>query len=556
MRLALCSLRAAFCPLRQISCGTINILKTKILRISLLLLAPVLSGALLVLTFPPYDLGWLAWVGLVPLLFVISRISPWHAFILSFVGGVTFFAGVFNWVFEVAGYRFIHHVILGIYLGTLSGLFGLAFGFISKRWGMASALLAAPFVWVSLEYARSNMGFMGFPYGWLGYSQHAYPHIIQIASNTGAYGVSLLIVMVNSALAAVVLLLADGSKQPRSPSRTPISRHGVFVMVVTAFILTTFSLLYGIITVSKPLAGNGIKVSVVQGSIEQEKKWNPRYSDFIMQTYAELTEEASGHQPALIVWPEAATPRALSLDRRLHARVKRIAETAGTYFLIGSSSHQKFKAGQGRTIKFHNSAFLITPDIRAKDQQYDKIHLLPFGEYLPYEGTIPWSWIDVPLIGATLPGNEFTVFQCPTFRFSAPICWENIFPDLPRKFVREGAQFLVNITNEAWFGRSVGPQHYVISSVFRAVENKVYVVRCANTGISCFIDPYGRVVGRVRNEKGEDLFVRGVLTETVIPMESNTFYTRYGDWLIWLSLTCSGFFLITAFLRKNPRGRS
>jgi apolipoprotein N-acyltransferase len=522
-----------------------------VLRVSSHFIAPVLSGALLVLTFPPYDLGWLAWVGLVPLFYVISGVSPAYAFLLTFAGGVTFFAGVFNWVFEVSGYRFIHHVILGIYLGTLSGFFGLTFGFISKRRGVTSALFAAPFVWVSLEYARSNMGFMGFPYGWLGYSQHPYPLITQIASITGAYGISFLIATVNAAIAAAILLFVNGSKEPRPFSHASISRHGVFVMGVAACILTCASLFYGLITVSEPLVGNGIKVSVVQGSIEQEKKWDPKYHNFIMQTYVELTKRTLQDRPALIVWPEASTPKAISLDKRLRAQVKRAAETAGTYLLVGSSSHQKFKAGEGQATKFRNSAFLISPEIGAKSQQYDKIHLLPFGEYLPYRETIPWSWIDVPRIGAILPGTEFIVFRCPTFRFSAPICWENIFPQLPRKFVQNGAEFLVNITNEAWFGRSVGPQHYVISSIFRAVENGVYVVRCANTGISCFIDPYGRVVGQVQNERGEGLFVRGVLTETVIPMESNTFYTRYGDWLIWLSFTVLVFFVVFAFLKPK-----
>ena len=122
----------------------------------------------------------------------------------------------------------------------------------------------------------------------------------------------------------------------------------------------------------------------------------------------------------------------------------------------------------------------------------------------------------------------------------------------PREFVKSGAQFLVNISNEAWFDRSVGPQHYVIASVFRAVENRIYVVRCANTGISCFIDPYGRIVGRVKDENNRDLFVRGVLTETVIPMESRTVYTRYGDWLVWVCVGVSLIFTIVAFLKGNP----
>jgi apolipoprotein N-acyltransferase len=131
------------------------------------------------------------------------------------------------------------------------------------------------------------------------------------------------------------------------------------------------------------------------------------------------------------------------------------------------------------------------------------------------------------------------------------ICWENLFSDLVRQFVKRGAQFIVNITNEAWFGETAAPYQFLSMSVFRAVENRVYVVRCANTGISCFIDPCGRVVDRVKDENGRDIFVRGIVTGSVIPLESNTIYTRYGDWLVWLSIAFFIFILLLlSFLRK------
>ncbi|MBW1887955.1 MAG: hypothetical protein JRI52_06345 [Deltaproteobacteria bacterium] len=152
-----------------------------------------------------------------------------------------------------------------------------------------------------------------------------------------------------------------------------------------------------------------------------------------------------------------------------------------------------------------------------------------------------------------LPGEKYTVFECPTFKFGVIICWENLFPDLVREFVKNGAQGIINITNEAWFGRSVGPQHYVISSIFRAVENRVYVIRCANTGVSCFIDPYGRVVKRVRDEVGRDIFVRGVATEAITPLNPNTIYTRNGDVLVWLSIVVFVGFL---FVAAMPRDRA
>ena len=174
---------------------------------------------------------------------------------------------------------------------------------------------------------------------------------------------------------------------------------------------------------------------------------------------------------------------------------------------------------------------------------------------MPLKETIPWSAINVPDVPGTVPGKEFTIFSLPGLRFGVTICWENIFPDLFRQFVKAGAQFMINITNEAWFGETAAPYQFVSMSVMRAVENRVYVVRCANTGVSCFIDPYGRVVDRVKNSMGKDIFVRGILTGSVIPQESKTFYTQYGDWIVWLSFLCSAVFLVVALLKKNPKSK-
>jgi apolipoprotein N-acyltransferase len=165
--------------------------------------------------------------------------------------------------------------------------------------------------------------------------------------------------------------------------------------------------------------------------------------------------------------------------------------------------------------------------------------------------TIPWSFIHVPEVSGYFPGKDLKVFQLPGFRFSVTICWENLFPDLVRGFTKKGAQFIINITNEAWFGKSQASNHFVASSVFRAVENRIYVVRCANTGVSCFIDPYGKIVDRVRDEAGQDTFVRGVLCERVIPVESGTIYTHRGDLIVWLSSIVVGAFTLVGFLRRK-----
>jgi len=197
-----------------------------------------------------------------------------------------------------------------------------------------------------------------------------------------------------------------------------------------------------------------------------------------------------------------------------------------------------------------NSAFLIqSKRVKGKVQRYDKIGLLPFAEYLPLKETIPWSYAKIPNISGYVAGEKFTVFNLSNFAFSTTICWENIYPELVRSFIRNGAQFIVNITNEAWFGKSAAPNQFLSMSVFRAVENGVFVVRCGNTGISCFIDPYGRIVKRVTDDHGREKFIGGFLTGAVILRDTKTFYTKYGDIFVYLILIISVFFLGLAFLK-------
>lgn len=293
-------------------------------------------------------------------------------------------------------------------------------------------------------------------------------------------------------------------------------------------------------------------MSLVQGNIEQIKKWDPRYAHEIMKIYANLTEQASKDQPALIVWPETATPGSINEDIKLLIEVRNITMKAGTYLLLGSAAHQKFHEKQIKGFKYLNSAFLIRPEPKLlKQQRYDKIRLFPFGEYLPLKGIIPWSILNVRESSDYTPGAEFTIFETPTFRFGSIICWENVFPDLFRQFVRRGSQFIVNITNEAHFGKTAAPYQLVSISVFRAVENRIFVVRCANTGISCIIDPHGRIVDRIKDDKGQDIFVRGVMSGWIIPLDSRTIYTRYGDWMVWVVLVGTLIFLIVSFFKKR-----
>jgi apolipoprotein N-acyltransferase len=521
--------------------------RDRILHKSFLLLAALLSGVLLALAFPTYDLGWVGWVGLVPLLIAISGRSPKYSFFLSFACGLTFFPGVFSWILEISGYTFLHHTILGLYLASYFGLFGLAFTFIAKRFSMNSALFSAPFIWVSLEYIRSNLSFLALPWALLGHSQHTYGHIIQIASITGAYGISFLMVLVNATLTATILAFLYRHKREKSQAFNPPSRKGVISLVIATAVLSCGTLLYGQMTLSKPTVGTRIKMSVVQGNIEQAKKWDSKYENYIMQIYTDLSKKASEGRPALIIWPETATPKYILKKFDILKKMISLIRQTGTYYLIGSAEYPKFKKSLFNPKKGGNTALLFSPKGNVLGQ-YLKIRLFPFGEYLPYKETIPWSSINVPEVGGYVTGKEFTVFEHPDFRFGVTICWENMFPDLVRQFVKAGAQFMINITNEAWFGKTAAPYQFLSMNVFRAVENRLFVIRCTNTGISCFIDPCGRVLGRVQNN-GEDIFVRGYLTKEITISNEKTLYTLYGDWFAYTCMIVSFGFILLVIIR-------
>ncbi len=237
---------------------------------------------------------------------------------------------------------------------------------------------------------------------------------------------------------------------------------------------------------------------MVQGNIPQNLKWNREYREQIISQYERLTEEAEKSEPQLIVWPETATPGFVLNDFSLLRRMASLLAGAKAYLLIGSSEYPKFSGPHFKlSLSKGNTALLFSPQGRVLGQ-YLKMRLVPFGEYIPYKDFIPWPDFIVQKGKRTfdIAGREVTLFRVGGDPFGTLICWEVLFPDLTRNLVKKGAGFAVNLTNEAWFGKIAFPQQMLSSCVFRAVENRINLVRCANTGISCFIDPYGRVTSQ------------------------------------------------------------
>jgi len=511
----------------------------------MLYFASVLSGTALWASFPPAELSFFAWIALVPLFISILISDMFKALACALLCAGVFFALHFLWVFEVSNYNILHHILLDIYFSAYVVVFAGLLLYVRASQGQLPALLMAPFLWVVLEYLRSNAGFLALPWGLLGHSQYTNINTIQIASITGAYGISFMVVLVNSAITAILIPPASRFLRIEFPSTLSPKKRNLFVGIV--FGLVALSIAYGWNLINQKLAGSEYKISVIQPNIDQRIKWDKKSAPIIVKKLYNLTSIAAQNEPWMIVWPETATPRSINIDHELRRQITEMAVASKANLMIGSSQVQKFKLDNPKNAKYLNSAYLIPPNGDSPNfQRYDKMKLMPFGEYLPKGNKIPWHYIKVPNVGSFIPGKERKIFLIDGIEFGTTICWENIFPDFVRRYVKNGAQFIINITNEGWFGASSAPYQFLSMSVMRAVENQVYIVRCANTGISCFIDPHGRITKRVADPDGNETFVSGVITGTVVPQKDKTFYTEFGDWFVWLCLTVSIIFIVMA----------
>ncbi len=493
----------------------------------------LLSAVLLIPCFPRFDLWFLAWIALVPLFIALKDAGPKTAFGLSFLTGIGFLMGAGFWITGVSGFTWVDFILGGIYWSSYYGFFGLVFALLSRN-AKLPRIVAGPAAWVSSEYLRSHFFFLNFPLGLLGHTQYLNLPIIQIASLTGVYGVSFLIVMVNAALSEVI----------RNRFR---SLHPVIVPLV----IVVLSIFYGLHALSSPPAGETISITVIQGNLPQKIRDAGNFRFVNLDTHIRLTKEALPDKtPSLIVWPEVAAQGSLRTDSYVHKAVSALAKEAKTFLLVGSAERFKYGDKPSQLVKAFNSAFLISPAGEIKGQ-YNKIILFPFSEYLPYESVIPWPSRYYAKTANFIPGTEYTIFDLGRGKFGVTICWENMVPEFFRRFANTDANFMVNITNESLFGESAAPYVFMSVSVFRAVETRMAIARAAYTGISGFIDPYGRILATVHDGEKE-IFVEGHLTQEIPLSRQRTFYTVYGDIFAFLNLSLCGAFLALSFLRRRP----
>ncbi len=535
-------------------------------------LLPLISGILLFLSFPEPELWFLAWIALVPLLVALTRLPRKQAFAAGMIAGLSYFMGCLYWLTHtmmVYGnlplpVSFLLMLLLVIYLSAYVGLFTLGYKTVSQAGSPWQELLAAPCLWVLLEWLRAHL-LTGFPWALLGHSQYRILPVIQIADLTGVYGVSFAIVMVNAALAQAM------RSAPTVSRMLPALRTG-WLPVGAAGLLVAGLLMYGANRLSQLAAQNDaqtIRVGIAQGNIRQDQKWDPAFQRMTMDTYRALTvglqAMAASSRPTsqrtpdpnrrdgldLVVWPETAAPFFFERDPKWRTELEALARESRTSLLFGSLAvgprpDGPASADAARMPALYNSAYLLSETGRLAGR-YDKIHLVPFGEYVPLSSLLFFVHRMVEGIGDFGAGRTHRVMEIPAGRFGVVICFEVIFPDLVRKFVGNGARFMATITNDAWFGRTSAPYQHFSMVVFRAVENRTPFVRAANTGISGHIDR----TGRIRAATG--LFEQASLVQEIAPGQAITFYTRYGDIFSYLCVIILMVILVPRYFGKAHR---
>ena len=506
-------------------------------------LLAVLSGVLLTAAFPPGHLSLLAWIALVPLLISVGRVSPKTAFRLGFVAGLAHYLTLIYWIVGVLGhYGNLNFFVSLLALLLLSAYLSLYLGLFSY---LAAVMRASRFIfillpafWVSLEYVRAHF-LTGFPWCLLGYTQYKTLHVIQVADLLGVYGVSFFIVLVN-------VFVFRGILHRTQPSR------GFKWELITLLMITAGILSYGYYALSTPTTAKGspagLSAAVIQANIDQSLKWDPAYQAETLRTYERLTRRASVQHPEVIVWPETAIPFFFQDNLRFSPRIVALSQETQARLLFGSPAYKRVAGGT----RYYNRAYLITPG-HGEVATYDKVHLVPFGEYVPFRKWVPFLNRLVQAAGDFVPGEAPKPLKAGDASLGVLICFEAIFPELTRHLVGEGANVLVNLTNDAWFGMSSAPYQHLSMAVFRAVENNRPMIRAANTGFSAFIGPRGEILSQT------PLFKEAVLHGSVALSDGHpTLYTRWGDrfvlGLVLLSAAWILPILRTAWKRRTGAG--
>ena len=491
------------------------------------------SGALLALSFPRFGHPAFAWIALVPLLIALSGWRgragqpPLRAFTLGLTTGALYFIGTIYWTGAVVRtfgglampVAVLAMLLLASYLALFPALTALITARLINRAG-TGALLLMPAAWVATEFSRGYL-FGGFPWVPLGNSQVTVLPVAQLASVFGVYGLSALVAFVNAAIAYAV----------RSCGRNRI------IAIATTVVVLAGVGGWGarrVVAGSLIREGTPLRVGLIQGNIAQEDKWNPREARRIFTTYVAMTRDAVRRGAEFVIWPESSTPFMFEEDEAGETAVRDLAREVRVPILFGSDQVDR----TGSVTRLFNAAFLVTPEGETA-AIYRKIHLVPFGEYIPFKQLLYFVSPLVERLAEFAPGTSMVMLPVGSHLVNTAICYEIVYPSLIRQAVVGGSQLLTTITNDAWYGRSSAPyQHFALASM-RAIEEGRYLARAANTGISGVVDPYGRVVQQ------SAIFEQVGLVEDVRVLTSRTIYSVIGDVIAYLSMTLTAAALIT-----------
>jgi apolipoprotein N-acyltransferase len=480
------------------------------------------------------DLGLFAgWLGPAFLWLAISGLAPRRAALLGFAAGWAAHAAILHWIYHVTvtyGHApwiagIAAPAALALYLGAFPALFAACA--VALRLPPAVAPFAAAALWAAFDHLRS-FALTGFPWATLGYAQHENAALLPLAAFTGVYGLSFLTAL--GGLGALAAVQARG-------------RAGTWL--APALVLLAHAL-GPLVAVPEPRSPDTVRVAVLQGNIDQGVKWSREWAEQTIQIYERLTRAAAAEGARLVVWPETAVPGSINRNDALRERLGVLSAETGATLVVGAVAVEEGPRGW----LFYDSAFVFEgPSVSGR---YDKAHLVPFGEYVPLrellgrflrgvargiaEDNVTRGPEPRPLAIA-VPGREARV------TVGVPICYELIFPDLVRRFVRDGAGVLLALTNDAWYGRTGAPYQFLAMTAVRSAENRVWTARAANTGVSAIIDARGRVRERTA------IFEEGFLVADV-PLrdrsgsgsgsgsEATTYYARHGDRFVracWLA---------------------
>ena len=511
------------------------------------------SGVLLALSFPKFGHPALAWIALTPLLVALSGESrmpnpefrPTRAFALGLVAGVMYFTGTLYWITRVmavyGGLQGWVAVLINALLIAYLALFPALFAVVVRRLVMAhgpAALMAAPLVWVTAELGRTYL-LTGFPWVLLGYSQVPVLSLAQFASVFGVYGLSMLVAAVSAALAVLALGVRSAAGSRRVGDALPLAATVAVVVMIAV---------WGSRRVARSewtRTGDPIRVGLIQGNVDQGQKWDPARASAIFQDYLRMTRQAIGEGAQFVVWPESSTPFFFEEDRPGAEMVREVARQARVTILLGSDQVD-WRAEGGRRIpdKYYNSAFVVRPD-GSTAGAYRKMHLVPFGEYVPLKELLFFAGPLVEAVGPFSAGVDPTLLPVNGHPISVAICYEVVYPNLIRQFVVRGSEMLTTITNDAWFGKTSAPYQHFAQASMRAIEEGRYLVRSANTGISGIVDPYGRVVAQTT------IFEPAVLVGDARFLRPSTFYARHGDVLPYASAVVTAIAVVLSRRRSR-----